>query len=151
MRIFNELEVDELVVLDINASRYKKAPNLKLITEIANECFMPLGYGGGINSLDDAKKLFEIGCEKIILNTAVVERPELIAQLSDFFGSEAIVVSIDFKSSWLGKNTVWTRSGSFNTKLDPVIWATEVEKLELGKFLSLRLIKRGLGWVWIKN
>ena len=104
---------------------------------------MPLGYGGGVNSLDDAKRLFEIGCEKVIVNSAAIERPRLISELSDFFGSQAIVVSIDVKSNWLGKNTVWTKSGSFNTKLDPIIWANKVQELGAGEIFVTSIDNEG--------
>ena len=75
LRIFNELEVDELLFLDITATRERRGPNLKILTDIANECFMPLGYGGGVRTLDQAKSIFDIGFEKIAVNTYAVERP----------------------------------------------------------------------------
>ena len=78
VRIFNELEVDELLFLDITASNEGRSPKLKVLADIANECFMPLGYGGGIRSLDDAKAVFEIGFEKIAVNSCAVENPSLI-------------------------------------------------------------------------
>ena len=78
VRIFNELEVDELLFLDITASRENRSPNLKVLSDIANECFMPLGYGGGIKSLEQAKEIFDIGFEKIVINTHAVENPAMI-------------------------------------------------------------------------
>ena len=79
VRIFNELEVDELLFLDISASRKKRKPNLKVLREIADECFMPLGYGGGISTLKQAKEVFDIGFEKIVLNSNASENPNLIS------------------------------------------------------------------------
>ena len=99
VKIFNDKEVDELVLLDIEASRYNKLIDFQFIQEIATEAFMPLAYGGGIRSLDDAKKLFSIGVEKIILNTSAVENPDLLKLLIKNFGSQSIVVSIDIKKN----------------------------------------------------
>src|SRR5688572_10349729 len=82
VKIFNDKEVDELCFLDINATQENKEPNYKMIAEIASECFMPLSYGGGINHVDQAKKLFNIGVEKIIINTAAHNNPGLITELS---------------------------------------------------------------------
>ena len=95
VRIFNELEVDELCFLDIRASKNKLAPNFDLLKDIANECFMPLSYGGGISSFSQAKKIFEIGFEKIVLNTNAYQNPELISIISKHYGNQAVVVSVD--------------------------------------------------------
>lgn len=95
MRIFNKKEVDELVVLDISASALGHRPDFALIEEIVREAFMPVGYGGGIGSLDDAARIIEIGVEKVVLNTAAHDRPELIGELARRFGRQSVVVSID--------------------------------------------------------
>ena len=83
VRIFNELEVDELLFLDISASREKRGPNLRVLKDIADECFMPLGYGGGVSSLIQAKKVFDIGFEKIVLNSNAFDNPNLISEITD--------------------------------------------------------------------
>jgi cyclase len=103
IRIFNEKEVDELLVLDIEASRKKQEPNYNLIEQIASECFMPLAYGGGIHSLKQAKTLFSLGVEKVVLQTAVLHHLSLITELANQFGTQAIMVSIDIKMNWLGR------------------------------------------------
>ena len=108
VRIFNELEVDELLFLDITASCENRSPNLKVLADIANECFMPLGYGGGIRSLEQAKAVFDIGFEKVAINTQAAENPALIGEIADHHGSQAVIVSIDVKKGLLGGQTVRT-------------------------------------------
>jgi imidazole glycerol-phosphate synthase subunit HisF len=102
IRIFNEKQVDELMVLDITASKEGREPNYALIEQFAGECFMPLAYGGGVRTLDQAKRIFSCGVEKICLQTSALSNPKLITELSDRFGSQSIVVSIDVKRNWLG-------------------------------------------------
>lgn len=95
MRIFNEKEVDELVLLDISASSLGRRPDFALIEEIAQEAFMPVSYGGGIRSVEDAARIIGIGVEKVVVNTAVYEKPQLISELARRFGSQSVVGSID--------------------------------------------------------
>lgn len=143
VRIFNELEVDELIFLDITASRENRSPNFKVLSDIANECFMPLGYGGGIKSLDQAKAIFDVGFEKVVVNTHAVENPKLICEIAAHFGSQAVVVSIDVKRSLFGRETVYTLDGRRNTRFDPIAWATEVEKLGAGEILLTSIDREG--------
>jgi cyclase len=135
VRIFNELEVDELLFLDITASREKRGPNLKVLADIANECFMPLGYGGGIRTLDQAKATFDIGFEKVAINSEAVANPTLITKVATEYGSQAVIVSIDVKRALFSRQTVRTLGGRFNTRLDPVAWAKEVEQRGAGEIL----------------
>jgi cyclase len=135
VRIFNELEVDELLLLDITASREQRGPNLKVLSEVANECFMPVGYGGGVKSFADAKRVFDIGFEKVSVNTHALSNPYLISELADHFGSQAVVASIDVKRNWFGQQMVRSCAGKINTQRDPVTWAQEVEKLGAGEIL----------------
>ena len=143
VRIFNELQVDELLFLDITASLKKRSPNLKVLAEIANECFMPLGYGGGIKSLDQAKAIFDIGFEKIVVNTHAVANPNLIQEIAAHFGSQAVVASIDVKRGLFGGQTVRILGGRRNTRIDPVKWAIEVEKLGAGEILLTSIDREG--------
>ena len=142
-RIFNELEVDELTLLDISATNNNKKPDFKILTELANECFMPLAYGGGINTFEDAKKIFKIGIEKIIINSAAFTNPGLITQLAEHFGNQAIVVSIDIKKNMFGKYQVYSNSGTKKQKVDPVIWAKELEQLGAGEILLTAIHQEG--------
>lgn len=143
VRIFNELEVDELLFLDISASRKKRKPNLKVLREIADECFMPLGYGGGISNLKQAKEVFDIGFEKIVINSSAYEIPNLISEISKNYGNQAVIVSIDYKKTFWGNKTVRILSGSINTKLDPISWAQHVEEQGAGEILLTSIDHEG--------
>ena len=143
VRIFNELEVDELLFLDITATRENRSPNLKVLVDIADECFMPLGYGGGINSLDQAKSVFGIGFEKIAINTQALENPDLISEIASKFGSQAVIASIDVKKDLFGRQFVYTNCGRNNTRRDPVILAAELEKSGAGEILLTSIDREG--------
>jgi cyclase len=135
VRIFNELGVDELVFLDTSASSKKSGINFSLLKDIANECFMPLAYGGGVGTIEQARKIYSLGFEKVVLNTSALIRPQLIREISREFGSQAVVVSIDVKRGWLGVPTVRASRGRSDTGREPVIWACEVERLGAGEIL----------------
>lgn len=143
VRIFNELEVDELVLLDITATRENRAPDVALLADIANECFMPLGYGGGIRRFADAQSILRLGFEKVIVNTHAEENPSFITELADHFGSQAVIVSIDVGRNLWGRDQVRTRSGTRNTHRDPVAWAQEVESLGAGEILLTSIHREG--------
>ena len=142
-RIFNELEVDELTLLDISATNNKKKPNFKILAELANECFMPLAYGGGINDFEDAKKIFQIGIEKVIINSIAFSKPAFITELAEHFGNQAIVASIDVKKNMFGKYQVFSNSGTKKQKVDPVAWAQELEQLGAGEILLTAIHQEG--------
>ena len=133
VKIFNDKEVDELLFLDITASVERRRPSFNVISEIASECFMPLGYGGGIRSLEDIKTLFASGAEKACINSCAVENPDFIKSASDAFGSQSIVVSIDVKKTLFGKNVVYSHSGRRNTGLDPIEYAKRVQGMGAGE------------------
>ncbi|MCS6956146.1 MAG: AglZ/HisF2 family acetamidino modification protein [Candidatus Calescibacterium sp.] len=133
VRIFNEKEVDELIILDIEA--HKVGIDFEYLKEVVSEAFIPIGYGGGIKSIEDAKKLFSIGIEKIILNTYAILNPELIRNLSEVFGSQSIVFSLDVKKNLFGKYSVYIKAGKEKTKYDPIDIATKMEKLGAGEIL----------------
>ena len=133
VKIFNEKEVDELLFLDITATVENRKPNFPIISDIASECFMPFGYGGGVKDLNDMKELFNLGVEKVIINSYAVENPEFIKKAADLFGSQSVVVSIDVKNTLLGKYEVFTYSGKKNTKLEPVNFAREMQEMGAGE------------------
>ena len=143
VRIFNELEVDELAFLDITATREGRGPNLKLLEDIATECFMPLSYGGGLTRLADAAQIFAIGFEKVVINSRAVERPELITEIADVFGTQAVVASIDVKRDWFGRQRVHTHCGRRSHALDPVDWAQEMERRGAGEILLTSIDREG--------
>jgi len=103
VRIFNEKEADELTILDIEASKFKREVNLLQIQELASEAFMPLAYGGGINTMKQVESLFRSGVEKVILNSAFFANHSLVTEASSVFGSQSIVVSLDYRSSLVGR------------------------------------------------
>ena len=142
-RIFNELEIDELAVLDITATNKKRKPNFKILSELANECFMPLAYGGGICDFEDAKKIFQIGIEKIIINSYAFDRPAFITELAEHFGNQAVVASIDVKKNLFGKYQVYSNAGNKKQKVDVVTWAQELEKLGAGEILLTAIHQEG--------
>lgn len=143
VRIFNELEVDELLFLDIAATRQGRGPNLKVLSDIADECFMPLAYGGGVRSLEVAKSVFHIGFEKVSINSSAVENPDLISEIAHHYGSQAVIVSIDVKTGFWGKQTVRAVAGSRNSHRDPVEWAKEVEIRGAGEILLTSIDREG--------
>jgi len=143
VRIFNELEVDELCFLDIRATIQKRTPNLKVLSEIANECFMPLSYGGGVNDADMAKEILSIGFEKIILNTAAIENPSLISEIAKHSGNQSVIISIDVKRSVLGEYSVYSHDGTKRTKHDPVKWAKSAEEAGAGELLITSMDRDG--------
>lgn len=113
IKIFNEKEVDELMVIDILASKENREPDYLLIEQFAGECFMPLTYGGGITHIDQATRIFGLGVEKICLQSAVLDNPEFITQLAEQFGNQSVVVSIDVKRNWNNKPLLFqSKSGS---------------------------------------
>jgi cyclase len=143
VRIFNELEVDELLLLDITATCEHHAPNLKVLADITNECFMPLSYGGGLHSLEQAKAIFKIGVEKVVVNSFAVEQPSFITQLADHYGSQAVIGSIDVKKDLWGRYRVYTHAGRTRTHLAPREWAVELERLGAGEILLTSIAREG--------
>jgi len=141
--IYNEMEVDELIFLDIAATKENRKPNFKILEEIASECFMPLSYGGGINDIRDLEKLFKIGIEKISINSYAFENPDFITQVSKLYGSQSIIVSIDIKSNYWNKYEVYTVGGSKNVKLKPVEWARRMEQAGAGELLVTSINRDG--------
>jgi len=135
VKIFNEKEVDELVFLDINATHEKRKPDLDFLRSIASECFMPLAYGGGINSVDMIREVLNAGIEKVIINSAAVHDPDLIREASKYFGTSTIVASVDVKKNLFGKYVVYINSGKEKTTLNPVNWARTLANLGAGELI----------------
>ena len=143
VKIFNDKEADELILLDIGATVESRIPQLDLIRGIADECYMPFAVGGGIRTVKQAKAIFDSGAEKIVINTAAMEMPELISEISGIYGSQSVVVSIDASENLLGSYSVYIRSGTVKTKWDPVKWAKHVEKLGAGEIMLTSIDKDG--------
>ena len=143
LKVYNFREVDELVFLDIGATRAGRAPDYDLIDELADECFMPMTVGGGVRSLEDVRNLLHVGADKVAINTAAVETPELIEGVSRVFGSQCVVVSIDYKLHPDGIREVYTRSGTHATGIDPVQLARDVERRGAGEILLCSIDRDG--------
>lgn len=143
VRIFNEKEADELVFLDIMASRVKKgffrrkrnSIPFEMISKISRECFMPLTYGGGVTKIDDIKKLFSIGVEKVAINSHAIKDPQFIKEASEIFGAQSIIVSIDVKMNDVGNYEVFSNGGSKPTGLDPVEFTIKMESMGAGEVM----------------
>lgn len=143
VRIFNEKEVDELVLLDIGATIQKKEPDYDSIKEIVSEAFMPIGYGGGIKNLNQIEKLFKIGIEKIIINSAAFKDETLIKQASDIYGSQSVVVSIDVKKDIWKNYRIYTHSGSQKQKLSLSDAIMNLQDLGAGEIIVNSIDKDG--------
>ena len=145
IRIFNEKEVDELILLDISATLKKEPPNIELIHDIAGECFMPLCYGGGITTVDQIESVFKVGVEKVAINTNAILNQSLIKEAVRVFGSQSIVFSLDVKKNIFGKYSVFTHGGRKNQKLDPVELSKTMENLGVGEILINSIDRDGMG------
>ncbi len=143
VNIFNEKEVDELVFLDISATANKREPNFDLISDIASEAFMPFSYGGGISKMSHIEKLFNLGVEKTVINSAAFYNPELIRKASQLAGSQSIVVSMDVKKNLFGKYEVMVANGSRRTKLKPLEYAKKMQKLGAGELIVNAIDREG--------
>jgi|AntDeeMetagen134_2_1112570.scaffolds.fasta_scaffold00671_10 cyclase len=143
IRIFNELEVDELMLLDISASKEERSPQIDLLKTLVDECFMPISYGGGIQDLDTARELFSIGIEKVVINSHTFDDPSIINSISDSFGSQSVIGSIDVKNKSFGGRKVYSQSGSKEHNVDPVEWAKELERRGVGELLITSIDREG--------
>ena len=135
VKIYNMRQVDELIFLDITATEQGRHPDFNLVDDFSDECFMPLTVGGGVRTVEDVKELLRVGADKVAINTVAVENPSVIQEMSNQFGAQCIVVSIDIKKNKEGIETVWTHSGSKDSGLNPVQFAIEVERLGAGEIL----------------
>lgn len=143
IKIFNDKEVDELCLLDIDATRSGRGPDLGLIAAVASECFMPLAYGGGIRSLETIRDILKIGVEKVVLNTAAVGDLGLIEQASREFGAQAVVVSIDAKRSLLGGYKIKVEGGRRTAPGTPEAFARAAVATGAGEVLLQSIDRDG--------
>jgi len=143
IRIYNEKEVDELILLDIDATREHRQPPFEVLGQIAGECFMPVTYGGGIRSLEDIKEVLRLGIEKVAINSYAVERPSFVREAADRFGSQSIVVSIDAKKRDLHRYEVWTHGGTKRTGLVAAEVACQMEQVGAGEILLTSIDRDG--------
>ena len=134
VRVFEERQVDELILLDIGLTVDEEDVDSQLVKDIAEELTVPFSFGGGVNSVEMMTDIIQAGAEKIVINTAAVDNPNLITDGANKFGSQCIVVSVDALRT-NKKFEVYTRSGSLGTNLDPVSWAKEIESRGAGEIV----------------
>lgn len=145
VRIFNEKEVDELIVLDIDATIEKRVPDFNMIKHLASECRMPLCYGGGVTTRAQIQRIVELGVEKVAISTAALENPQLVAEAAEYVGNQSIVVVIDVKRSAFGNRyEVFTHNGQIKTGKCPVEVARQMEKLGAGEIVINSIDNDGL-------
>lgn len=135
VRIFNEKEVDELVVFDIDATVLGIEPDYTLIERLANQSRMPICYGGGVKTVEQAQKIFSLGIEKIALSSAVFHNPELISEISERVGSQSVIVVLDVKKKLFGRYEIYTHNGKKSTGIDPVEFAKKAQGLGAGEII----------------
>ena len=144
VRIFNEKEVDELAVFDISATVNGKGPNFKMIENFAEECRMPLCYGGGITKVEEAQQIFSLGVEKIAVSAAAFNTPELITELSNKVGAQSVVVVLDVKRKFLGGYDVYTHNGTKSVGKNPFELIQKFQELGAGEIVINNIDKDGM-------
>lgn len=136
VKIFNEKSVDELIVTDIDATVKNIDPDYSMIEKLAMECRMPLCYGGGINNANQAKQIFSLGVEKIAISSSAITNPKLITELSDSVGSQSVVIVMDIKKKFLGKDyELVTHNGTKKTGINPLKFVEEIKELGVGEIV----------------
>ena len=135
IKIFNEKEVDELMFFDIDATVNRQSPNYKIIENIAGECFMPLCYGGGVKTIDQMRKIYSLGVEKISISSAAILNPNLIKEAAEIFGSQSVVATIDVKKDIWGRKRVFINNGKINTKINPIEFSQKLRILGVGEIV----------------
>ncbi|MCM1500739.1 MAG: HisA/HisF-related TIM barrel protein, partial [Clostridium sp.] len=143
VRIFNRKGIDELAVLDISATRQGLEPDFELLEDIASQAFMPLSYGGGITSLEQAKRLLAIGYEKVVINTQLVKNVRLVEEIVSLAGSQSVVASIDAKKAG-NKYQCVISDGSQLVDISPVELAKQAQKLGVGEIFLNSVDRDGM-------
>lgn len=143
VHLFNSMRADELVFLDINATKKNRLVDIQLMKEVGDEANMPFAVGGGIKTLNDIQLLISAGAEKVILGTIAGERPEFVREASDAFGASTIAVCIDVKKSMFGKQKVWISNGKKSISSDPVAYAQLMEEKGAGELIIQSIDRDG--------
>jgi imidazole glycerol-phosphate synthase subunit HisF len=140
---YDAMGADEVVFLDITASSAARDTMVDVVARTADQVFIPLTVGGGVRSVDDARRLLRAGADKVSVNTAAIERPDLVSELSTTFGAQCVVVAIDARRTDDGRFTVFTHGGRRPTELDAVAWAAEVAEWGAGEILLTSMDRDG--------
>jgi cyclase len=143
VKIFNDLKADELVFLDITASKENRLISLDFVKNVGEEANMPFAVGGGIRSIEDIRKIISAGAEKVVINSYAAENPDFIKEASDTFGSSTIVVCIDVKKKLFGGLQTWTLNGSKSTKFSPIDFAKLMQEKGAGEIIIQSIERDG--------
>jgi cyclase len=143
VRIFNQKEVDELILLDISATGARHGIDFETLEKVVTECFMPICYGGGVHNLADMRRLYHLGIEKISLSSAALSDPSLVTAAASEFGTQAVVVTLDAKKNLFGKHTVRTNNGKVDSKRSVVDVAREMESAGAGEIIVYSIDRDG--------
>ena len=145
VKIFNEKEVDEIIVLDIDRSRNEEEPDYQLIEKLAYECRMPLCYGGGIKTVEQAQRIFSLGVEKIALSSLAIDNPDMITKIAEVVGNQSVVVVMDArKKIFSGKYELYSINGTKSTNLDPVEYAIKMQMRGAGEIVLNSIDQDGM-------
>jgi cyclase len=143
IKVYNARDVDELILVDITASAERRPPDHESVSDFADECFVPLTVGGGIRTYAQVVALLHAGADKVALNTALYEQPELVDQAARQFGAQCVVASIDVRRAPDGARTCVSYAGTRDTGLDPVTWAREAADRGAGEILLTSVDRDG--------
>ena len=144
VKIYNEKAVDELAIFDIDATVLGNEPNYSLIERLASQSMMPLCYGGGVKTVEQAQRIFSLGIEKIALSSAIFQKPELITQISDRVGAQSVIVVLDVKKKLLGGYEVYSHNGKKATGINPFKFVEEAQKLGAGEIVINSIDRDGV-------
>jgi len=144
VKIFNEKAVDELAIFDIDATVLGKEPNYSLIERLASQSMMPLCYGGGVKTVEQAQRIFSLGIEKIALSSAIIQNPKLITQIADRVGAQSVIVVLDVKKKLLGGYEVYIHNGKKATGINPLKFVEEAQKLGAGEIVINSIDRDGV-------
>ncbi|MFZ5994615.1 MAG: imidazole glycerol phosphate synthase subunit HisF [Thermodesulfobacteriota bacterium] len=142
-KIYEAQAADELIFLDLDASLENRETVIDVVKKAAEEIFIPFTVGGGVRCITDFRTLLSNGADKVSVNTAAVETPDLINKASEIFGAQCVVLSIDYRRDGDEKCRVWVKGGRYKTDLDPVDWAVEGEKRGAGEILLTSIDRDG--------
>jgi cyclase len=144
VRIFNDLETDELIIIDITASSEHRLIDISTVKNIGDEAYMPFAVGGGITTIEEIKEILSAGAEKVVIGSSAVRNPELIKKASSQFGNQSIIVSVDYKKNIWGHNKVYINDGTEATAWTPIEFAIEMERLGAGEIMLHSISNDGL-------
>lgn len=142
-RIFNELEVDEMIILDIEAAKKRTVPKFDYLKLMASECFMPLAYGGGLHDLEDIAKIFTSGFEKVVINTGLFEKHGLLEKVTNIYGQQSVIAGVDIKKNIFNKYCIYSNGGKKKENIDLHKWIKELDSMGVGEIMVTNISNEG--------